>query len=295
MAWTTSTKVTDLRRRSPIIDVIVETLDGFRLHLTGRNSAMLAYYGFVAMFPLLMAATTVLGFVLEGNPELQEDIVDSAVSQIPVIGDQIQNNAGQISGSYWALFIGLLIAIWGSLKAFVGVQSAFDDCWEVEVDDRANAALVRLKALVGIIVIGLAQFASVALAAIVGQAGLPRISQILITLGTAVLNTLVVATMYRYLTSKSVSWAMVWPGAIFSGIAYTVLQVAGTNLMANTLKDAKEVYGTFAATLALLTWLSLYALISLIGGEINAAIHRRHDRGGPPPLPDTVDATPANA
>jgi YihY family inner membrane protein len=279
--WTTNPKVIDLRRRSAPVDVVVETLDGFRRHLTGRNAAVLAYYGVLTLFPLLMAATTILGFVLESRPELQEDIVDSALSQIPVIGDEIEQNSGRIDGSYWALTIGLLVALWGSLRAFVGVQLAFDDIWEVPVDDRANGAVQRVRALIGVAVIGVSQVASVVLASLVGQAGLPRFGQILITLGGLLLNVVVVATMYRFLTSHGVTWEMVWPGAVFTGLLYTVLQFVGANVMANTLDNAQGVYGTFAGLLALMSWLSLHALISLVGCELNAALVRRRDQARP--------------
>jgi uncharacterized BrkB/YihY/UPF0761 family membrane protein len=276
MAWTTKPKVMKLRQRSSVIDVVVETFDGFRRHLTGRNSAVLAYYGFLTLFPLLMAATTILGFVLEGDPELQADIVDSALSQIPVLGADLEPGS-TIDGNWWALVLGLGFALWGSLKAFVAIQSALDDTWEIPVDDRASGAVQRVKALVGVAVIGLGQIGAVALAALVSEAGLPQIGQILITLGGLVLNIIVVGTMYRYLTSRSSSWGLVWPGALFTGVLYTVLQFVGTTIVANTLDDAESVYGTFAATLALLSWLSLHALISLFGAELNAALVRRRD------------------
>lgn len=274
MPWTTHTRVLDLRRRSAVIDVVVETLDGFRRHLTGRNAAVLAYYGFLTLFPLLMAATTILGFVLEGDPELQEDIVDSALSQIPVLGSDLEPGS-TIDGNWWALVIGLGVALWGSLKAFVGIQSALDDTWEVEIDDRASGAAQRVRALVGIAVIGAGQVGAVALAGIVSEAGLPRLGQLLITLGGLTLNVVVVGTMYRYLTSYEVAWERLWPGALFTGVLYTALQFVGTTIVTNTLNDAESVYGTFAATLALLSWLSLHALISLIGAELNAALVRR--------------------
>ncbi len=274
MPWTTHPKVLAYRRRSNAIDIVVETLDGFRRHLTGRNAAVLAYYGFLTLFPLLMAATTILGFVLEGDPDLQADIVDSALSQIPVLGADLQPGS-TIDGNWWALILGLTVALWGSLKAFVGIQSALDDTWDVAIDDRASGALQRVKALVGIAVIGLGQVGAVALAGLVSQAGLPRIGQLLITLGGLVLNVVVVGTMYRFLTSRSTSWEQVWPGAVFTGMLYTVLQFVGTTIVTNTLDDAASVYGTFAATLALMSWLSLHALISLLGAEMNAALDRR--------------------
>lgn len=290
MPWTTNPKVIELRQRSAFVDVVVEMLDGFRRHLTGRNAAVLAYYGFLTLFPLLMAATTILGFVLEGDPDLQADIVDSALSQIPVLGADLEPGS-TIEGNWWALVIGLGVALWGSLKAFVALQSALDDVWEVGIDDRANAAIQRVKALVGVAVIGIGQLGAVALAAIVSEAGLPRLGMVLVTLGGLTLNIVVVGTMYRYLTSRSVTWDLIWPGAVFTAVLYTVLQFAGTRLVTSTLDDAENVYGTFAATLALLSWLSLHALISLGGAELNAALVRRSEqpttRPASTPAPDT--------
>ncbi len=275
MVWTTNPKVVSLRKRSNTADVIVGTLDGFRRHLGGRNAAVLAYYGVLTIFPLLMAATTIMGFVLEGDEQLQRDIVDSAFSQIPVIGDQIESQAGQLSGNWWALSVGLAVALWSSMKAFVGLQSAFDDTWEVAVDDRVSGVITRVRAFVGITAIGLAQIGNVVLASLVGFAGLPRLGQTALTLGGLAINVVVVASMYRFLTSRDVTWPMVWPGALFSGLLYTFLQFAGTNIMARALSNAESVYGDFAGLIALMTWISLHALITLIGAELNAAVADR--------------------
>ena len=160
MPWSTHPRVMAVRRRFAIVDVAIETLDGFRRHQTGRNAAVLAYWGFLSVFPLLLAATTILGFVLEGNEDLRDDIVDSALSQIPVVGATIEANAGALEGNTWALVIGLLTALWASMKAFLGVQAAFDDVWEVDIDNRANTAIKRLRALIGLVAIGLAQIAT---------------------------------------------------------------------------------------------------------------------------------------
>ncbi len=280
MAWTTNPRVSELRDRSASIDVIVGTLDGFRRHITGRNGAVLAYYGVLTLFPLLMAATTILGFVLEGRPELQQDIVDSALSQIPVVGSKIEAQAGDIGGSWWALVVGLAGALWGSMKAFLGAQTAFDDTWEVPVDDRANGLVQRLRALIGMAVIGIAQVGNVVLAGLVGYAELPQLGRAAITVGGLAINIVVVGAMYRFLTSRSVTWRAVWPGAVFSGVVYTVFQFAGTNIMTRAFDDAEGVYGDFAGLLALMTWISLHALVTLVGAELNAALDERRTRVG---------------
>lgn len=291
MPWTEHRKVTTLRRRNHLVDVGVETFDGFRRHLTGRNGAVLTYYGFLTLFPLFLAATTILGFVLENREDLRDDLVDSAMSQVPFIGEQIAG--GTISGSWPALVIGLAAALWGSMKAFIGLQVAYDDTWEIDLDDRANFVTQRGRALIGLAVIGGAQVATVALASIVDQAGLPRLGQAAIVLGGLVINVTVVATMYRFLTSAEPTWQMVMTGSIFSGLLYTVLQFAGTALTTRLAKS--DTYGEFASVLALLSWLSLHAIINLFGAEINAALHRVRLRGEIAEAPTVTESPLADA
>ena len=69
MAWTTSPKVLEIRRRSRFVDVVVETLDGFRRHLTGRNAAVLTYYGFLTLYIVALALLAVGTFGLFGNEQ----------------------------------------------------------------------------------------------------------------------------------------------------------------------------------------------------------------------------------
>lgn len=274
--WTEHAKVMRWRRRSRFVDLVFDIVGGYNRHRTGRNASLLAYMGILTVFPLLLCATTVLGFVLEGDEGLRDDIVDSALSQIPVVGDQIKDNGGQISGNWWALIVGLAIATWGSLRAFLAMQVALDDIWEVETG-RANFLVQRLKALIGIGVIGISQVGNVVLAALVGQTDLPRTSQVLLTIGGLAINVAVVMAMYRWLTSADVTWTLVWPGAVMTGVVYTALQFVGTNLMAARLKDSEEVYGTFASIIALATWISVHALVALVGAELNAALARRRN------------------
>jgi membrane protein len=274
VSWTDHPKLQPLRQRSRVVDFVLDLLAGYSRHRTGRNASLLAYMGILTVFPLLLAATTVLGIVLEGNEQLQQDIIDSALSQIPVVGDTLLNNEGTLPSSWLAFAIGLGGALWGSMRAFVAMQTALDDIWEIETG-RDNFVFQRLRALIGIAVIGLSQFGSVVLASLVGHAGLPRTGQFLLTAGGLALNVAVVAAMYRYLTSHETTLRMILPGAVFTGVLYTALQFVGTNLMTRQLANANEIYGTFGGIIALAAWISLHGLIALVGAEINATIERR--------------------
>ena len=161
------------------------------------------------------------------------------------------------------------------MKAFIGVQAAFDDVWEVDIDERANVAVKRLRALIGLVAIGLAQVGTVVLSGIAGAAEIAAISKVLIVVGALAINIAVVATVFRFLTAAPVTWAMVWPGAVFAGVLFTVLQLVGTVVVSRMIADAGEIYGTFASMLALMSWFSLHALVSLYGAELNATLERR--------------------
>lgn len=272
MAWTEHPKVVALRERSSFVDLVVETLDGFRRHQTGRNSAVLAYYGFLTLFPLFLAATTILGFVLEDRPEWRDELIGSAVESVPFIGKDLAST-GSIGGSYWALTIGLAVALWGSMKAFVGMQSAYDDTWEVPLDDRANLLQTRLRALIGLAAIGGSQVANVALATVVSEVDLPQLGNAGIVLGGLAINVAVLGTMYRFLTSAELTWRAVWPGTGVVAVLFTTIQFAGTRAI-TALQKSADTYGEFAAIISLLAWLSIHAVINLAGAELNAARSR---------------------
>lgn len=259
-------------RRVRAIDIGVNAAIGFARHRSGRNAALLAYYGFLALFPILLLATAVLGFVLAGHPDWQASIVDSSVAQIPILGDQILEQSGALNGSVIAVVIGVLGATWGATRAFSALQDALDDIWEVAPEDRPNPVVRRVHSFIGLLVIGGGQLATVAIATIAGITAIPDVAQVLIALGGAVVNVIMVGSMLRYLTAADATWPAVWRGAVLAGLAYTALQLVGTTVVARLLAGAQGVYGAFASVLAITGWLSIHASISLYAAEVNAVV-----------------------
>jgi membrane protein len=289
MGWQTSTRVMKARARNHTIDIIVEMLDGWRRHLSGRNASLLAFFTFLSIFPLMLAATSILGLVLEDNDELRNRIIDSAADEIPVIGADLKSDPDSINGSLWVVVVGIAGALWSSTKAFVGLQGALDDTWEVPVDDRHGMPEQRGRAIVGLLILGTAQVGSITITAIVNAAHLPGISQLLVALGTVVVNIVVIASMYRFLTSASPSFGDVWPGAIMAGIIFSVLHYFGPRLVETITKNASDTYGTFAIVLGLITWLGFVAIGTLMAAELNAAIVRRRNAGPYPTMGPEFD------
>jgi uncharacterized BrkB/YihY/UPF0761 family membrane protein len=153
----------------------------------------------------MLVFTTVLGYVLKDNQKLLDSIVDSALAQLPFVGQQIQSDPSKIQGHGLVLAIGLLVSLWAGMKAFVAVHGALDDIDEMPLDDRSNLFITRLRALFGILYVGGASWRAI-LASLATVADIAAVSSVLLTLGTVAINAGVLALSYRWLRTKSPAW-----------------------------------------------------------------------------------------
>jgi uncharacterized BrkB/YihY/UPF0761 family membrane protein len=276
--WTTSEHVVVLRAKSRTVDVLVETLDGWRRHLSGRNASLLSFFFFLTIFPLLLAATTALGLLLRENAELQQEIIDGALDDLPVLGSQLEADPTSLDGNVFVLIFGLLLALWSATKAFVALQGALDDIWEIDVDDRAGMHVQRVRALLGILILGGAQLATMAITVIVNSANVPVVADWALVFAGACINIGALLLIYRYLTDATPTWRQLLPGAVAGGIVLTAIQHFGTLIVASITENASDTYGQFALVLGLVTWLGLLAISALMAAEFNAARVRLANR-----------------
>jgi len=275
--WTTNGKVMALRRRSKAANTLVLAIENFRTHRTGRNAALVAHYGFLSVFPLLLVFTTILGFVLQSRPHFRDQIINSAFNRIPIIGEKVGSQPQELKGNVLVLIFGLMIALWAGMRAFNVLQSALDDIAEVAMPRRRSLLQTRVRSLLGIAFVGGAQIATAILTSLVAVSGVQVLTRVLLVIGAVVVNTAVIAAVFRWLCVQHRGWRQVAPGAIAAGVAFATLQIAGTVVVGRAIANASSIYGTFASVIALLTWLSLHAVVALVGAEINHVLPaRRH-------------------
>lgn len=116
-------------------------------------AALIAFYAFISLFPLFLLFSTILGFALENDPGLREEILESAARQIPVIGQQIETQ--QLRGSGTAVTVAVLTALYGSLGVAQALQNAMNVAWGVRRNERPNPVLSRVRSLGLLSVLGL--------------------------------------------------------------------------------------------------------------------------------------------
>lgn len=279
MAW---------RSRSRPVDLAVSVAEGWKQHRTGSSASLIAYYGFVSVFPLLAVMVTVLGWVLEGNEKLQQEIIDSTLTNLPIIGQQLESDPSQLTGSSKIFVVGLATALWAGTRAFAHAQRAMDDIWDVPFDNRPNVAITRWRSILAVLVVGAAQVASatVITLGVGGVTDFAIVSRVALVLAAFTINFWTLTLIMQILTSPRLTWRrQVFPGAAVAAVAFTVLQFVGTAIVARAISRASSVYGTFATVIALISWLSLHASATLAGTELNAALHPRsaNDRGSSGP------------
>ena len=273
--WTSHRRVMKLRRRSKAGNTAVVIIQNFRAHRTGRHAALVAHYGFLSVFPLLLVFTTVLGFVLQSRPKLRDDIINSAFNRIPIIGEKVGAQPEQLKGNLLVLIFGLVAALWAGMRAFNVMQSALDDVAEVAMNQGPSLLRTRVRSLLGIAIVGGGQIGTAVLTALVAVSGVKVLHRVLLIAAAVLVNTLVIAAVYRWLCMRRFSWREVAPGAIAAGVTFAALQIAGTVVVGRAIAKASPIYGTFASVIALVTWLSLHALVALIGAELNHALPAR--------------------
>jgi YihY family inner membrane protein len=275
-----------LQQRNRVLALPFAVVRKFGDDQAGNLAALLAYYGFFSLFPLLLVLVTVLGFVLAGHAGLQQRILDSALAQFPVIGDQIKQDIGSVRGSGVALAIGLAGTLWGGLGVTQQAQNAMNTVWGVPRSRWPNFWL-RLARSIGILlVVGLGAICATFLSGLGTVSGLRALGRALPFAGTLVLNLALILFAFKVLTSAPVSWRRLLPGTVLAGVCWSVLQVVGGYYVTHQLKTASQVYGTLALVIGLLSWLYLGGQLFLYAAELNVVVAKRMFPRSlfPPPL-----------
>jgi len=287
------------QRRHSVIGVPIAVVYKYVDDQGAYLGAILTYYTFVAIFPMMLIAASVLGFVLQGNEELQAQLLDSALSQFPIVGTQLGRPEG-LQGSASAVVIGTVTALYGMLGLGQAAQNAMNVVWAVPRNSRLNPFTSRARSLLmlalgGITLLAIATLSS--FASNLGSFGLD-LGPVLRWAGTAVsvvLTAIVIAAMMRFTTSRRPGFRTSLPGALLIAVLWHALQLAGGAYVRAVVSKASDVNGVFALVLGLLGLIFLAATIAVLGLEVNVVLRERlWPRALLTPFTDRVHLTEAD-
>jgi YihY family inner membrane protein len=261
------------QQRHRLLAVPVGVVKKFGDDQAGKHAALLAYYGFLSLFPLLLVFATLLAYALANNPQLQQQLIDAAVAQFPVLGTQLQGSIRTIEGSGVGLVVGILGTLWGGLGITQSAQDAMNALWNIPHSQRPSYWWRLARGLGFLLLLA----GGVIVAAALAQSGRtrPGPAGALSFAGSLLLNLLLMVSMFQVLTGRWVPWRQLLPGAAVGAVSWTVLQTLGVVVLDRQLQQANLIYGVFAVVIVLLSWLYLSARLLLYAAEINVVLARR--------------------
>ena len=252
------------------------------------QAALIAYYGFVSLFPLLIAATATLQILGQNKPAVREQFLHNVTSYFPALGDSVTASIHTTSKTGLALFVSLLVAFYGARGVAHAIQHALNHVWAVPRSRRAGFPKSTFKSFGIIFYAGTGFLVAASLtgyAAAANHALLPRLA--LGTIGFIALFAVFWGVFTFGSSARKRPVANV-PGALCAAIGFLVLQGVGGYLVGHYLHSQTGLNAQFAVVLAILFWLYLQAVVFMLAVEVNVVrVHRLWPRSiaPSPPLP----------
>lgn len=239
----------------------------------GYQAALLTYYGFLSLFPLLVVLVTVLQLWFHNDPGLRAEIGASVGHFFPLLGSQLQHEIHGMRSAGIGLAIGIVITIYGARGAADAFRFALDNMWQVPKNKRAGFPKNILQSL-AIMAAGVGGFgATVIVSSFTATFGHAVWVKVLANISGFLILTFVLGYAFRIATSGRIRYRYMLLGAAVAALIMQLLLSFGGILLSHQLQHLDSVYGTFALVLGLLFWMYLLAQVVMYAAEIDTVRH----------------------
>lgn len=263
-----------VQRRHPVLGFPIAVVYKFFDDFGGYLCALLTYYGFLSLFPSLLLLSTIIGFVLQGQPTWQDKILDSAISEFPIVGDELRTT-GTLGGGPIGLVVGGLAALYGGLGVGQALQYANNTAWMVPRNSRPNPFASRGRGMLLLVVAGLTIVVTTGVTTYLGRVISDGAAGWALTLVSILLNIYVIAVVLRIVTTRSLGLLDVLPGAVIAGLGWQGMQQVGAAYVSTVIDRASNLNSVFALVLGLLIFLYTMAVVVMLSVEVNVVLKER--------------------
>jgi membrane protein len=237
-----------------------------------RHAALITYYGFLSIFPLLLLGVAIVSRVLATNPELRHSVITAIVP--PALQSTVDAAASALPTSPVAFVIGVIGLIWSATGVVYAAYRTLNHVAGVRMRDLpmpvgayTRVIGVSLLLLVGVIAGGGLTVAAAALPSI----GLP--DRLFAALGTGVAAFAVLLVGVKILLLRPAPLSTLWRPAASGALLLALVLHVGAPLLTGLVRKAGPVYGAFATVAGLFALLYLVSQALVAVAEI-AAVRR---------------------
>ena len=247
-----------LQRRHGVLGFPYAVIKKYGDDAGGREAALITYYGFLSIFPLLLLGVAVLSRVLADHPDLRERLITAVVPQ--ALRSTVEHSLATLPTSTIPFVAGLIGLLLSGTGVVFSVYQTLNHVAVVPYRLRAPFVSRYVRVLVMLVTLllgGLAVGAlTVVATALPGQPGVQRAAAVL---GSALVVFAVLLLTAKLLLVRPAPVRALWPGALLGAAVVTVVLNVGAPLLARLVTKAGPVYGSFA------TVAGMFALLYLIG------------------------------
>jgi membrane protein len=280
-------KIDRAQQHRPFLAVAAATYKKFSDDQAGNLAALIAYYAFASVFPLLLVAYSILGIVAATSATLGMHMT-AALEKYPLVGTYLSHEIHHgITKQGVALVVGILFTLYSARGVATAMQNAMNTVWGVPQYQRPGFGPGLLRSLGLMALIGPGEIITIALSSIAGGTGhlggvWAKIAAVVVSLA---LNIVLFYFGFRFATAGQVNPRDMRLGAVLAAVAWQILQLIGGTIVGHATNSA---YGAFGVVLGLLAFFYLQAQLTLYVVELDVVRAKKlWPRAlAPPPLAD---------
>jgi membrane protein len=232
----------------------------------GYEAALVTYYGFLSLFPLLIVAMSITQLL--NNQTIKNKVIASLNKNFPIVGSELQNNIHATQKAGIALVISIVLTLYGARGVASALQRSQNHIWQIPKFKRGGF-FSNIQSLMIVVILGLSFIFTGFLSSLATASG----SIIWLRIGAIILSFIItlfaVMQVYSISVAEKMKYKQLFVGSVVAAVGLQIVQAVGGFLITHELKKLSSLYGTFAIIFAILFWIYLQVRIILYGTEIN--------------------------
>jgi uncharacterized BrkB/YihY/UPF0761 family membrane protein len=281
-----------LQRRYPPLGFTYAVVRKYGDDGGGREAALITYYGFLSLFPLLLLGVAIVSQVLVENADLRQQLVEAMVP--PRLRSTVDGAMAELPTSPVAFVVGLIGLFLSATGAVFSAERTLNHIAAVPYRQRMGIVSRWLRVVVTVLIL-LAGVVAVG-GLTVAVAALPWLTtggRLVAAAGSGLVVFLVLLFGTRLLLGHRARLGVIWPAAAIGSATVTLMLTIGATVLARLVVRAGPVYGGFATVAGIFALLNMVSRALVFAAEVAVV---RHGRLWPRSIdPWDPDPTPADA